>query len=45
MQKNKDEKVIVVNELTITEQLEMFADILVDIYMETEYKTGIHEDN
>jgi len=45
MQKNKDEKVIVVNELTITEQLEMFADILVDIYMETEFKTGIHEDN
>ena len=41
MQKKKDE-VIVIKELTITEQLEMFADILIDIYLETEQKIEIH---
>ena len=44
MQKKKDE-VIVIKELTITEQLEMFADILIDIYLETEQKIEIHEES
>ena len=44
MQKKKEEA-IVIKELTIAEQLEMFADILVDIYLETEQKAENHEDN
>jgi hypothetical protein len=44
MQKKKNEEVIVVKELTVTEQLELFADILIDIYLEKEQKTEIHEE-
>ncbi len=45
MQKKKETDVIDINELSITEQLEIFADILVDIYLETENKTESHEDS